>query len=290
MDERIESIISDMSAVAEDAKVTFGMLSNEQLNWKPGEKSWSVAQCLDHIIKTNEEFGPEFARLSSGARKNSFWENYSPFTGWAGRFLIKAVSEDSKKAKAPSKAIVPPSDIESGIVDRFCDHIAEVANYETDKILIDLIDLSVHHLDRIAADRVHLRMELNAGNPVAKIDQGCSRILLDNSRAFLHRLQHRHARTLRHRFVFPADEIVIEVVSVLVSIKSLRSVREHLRDVRRYGLTFLVHPIDRLLQANRVPTLENTDLPAESPLDGVIHLDDSVRDLWNAICRITKSS
>lgn len=126
MDERIESIISDMSAVAEDAKVTFGMLSNEQLNWKPGEKSWSVAQCLDHIIKTNEEFGPEFARLSSGARKNSFWENYSPFTGWAGRFLIKAVSEDSKKAKAPSKAIVPPSDIESGIVDRFCDHIAEV--------------------------------------------------------------------------------------------------------------------------------------------------------------------
>ena len=126
MDERITSIISDMSAVAEDAKAAFGNLSNEQLNWKPAEKSWSIAQCLDHLIKTNEQFYPEFAELASGTRKNSFWENISPFTGWGGRFLIKAVSEDSKKAKAPSKAIVPPSDIDPGIVDKFCDHIAEV--------------------------------------------------------------------------------------------------------------------------------------------------------------------
>jgi len=126
MDQRIESIISDMNAVADDAKASFGSLSNEQLNWKPAEKSWSVAQCLDHLIKTNEQFYPEFVKLASGNRKNSFIENYSPLTGWAGRFLIKAVSEDSKKAKAPSKAIVPPSDIEAGIVDRFCHHIAEV--------------------------------------------------------------------------------------------------------------------------------------------------------------------
>jgi hypothetical protein len=126
MDERIQSIISDMNAVAEDAKATFGSLSGDQLNWKPGEKSWSVAQCLDHIIRSNTEFYPEFEKLASGTRKNSFWENISPLTGWGGRFLIKAVSEDSKKAKAPSKAIVPPSDIEAGIVDKFCDHISEV--------------------------------------------------------------------------------------------------------------------------------------------------------------------
>ncbi len=126
MDERITSIISDMQAVAEDARAAFGGLSNEQLNWKPGEKSWSVAQCLDHIIKTNEQFYPEFAKLATGSRKNSFWENVSPLTGWGGRFLIKAVSEDSKKAKAPSKSIVPPSDIEAGIVDKFAEHIDEV--------------------------------------------------------------------------------------------------------------------------------------------------------------------
>lgn len=126
MDDRIKSIIDEMEKVAEDARATFGEMSGDQLNWKPGEKSWSIAQCLDHIIRSNTEFYPEFEKLASGTRKNSFWENYSPFTGWGGRFLIKAVSEDSKKARAPSKAIVPPSDIGADIVERFCSHIEEV--------------------------------------------------------------------------------------------------------------------------------------------------------------------
>ncbi|HLA95902.1 MAG TPA: DinB family protein [Pyrinomonadaceae bacterium] len=126
MDERIEYVTTEMTKVAGDAKTTFGDLSAEQLNWKPGEKGWSVAQCLDHIVKTNTQFYPEFEKLASGNRKNSFWENYSPLSGWGGRFLIKAVSEDSKKAKAPSKSIVPPSALDADIVDTFCAHVADV--------------------------------------------------------------------------------------------------------------------------------------------------------------------
>ncbi len=115
-----------MTKVAEDVKSTFGGLSAEQLNWKPAEKGWSVAQCLDHMIRANHEFDAEFEKLASGTRQNSFWENYSPFTGWFGRFLVKAVTEDSKKAKAPSERIVPPSEIEADIVDRFVADIADV--------------------------------------------------------------------------------------------------------------------------------------------------------------------
>ncbi len=126
MDDRINSITSQMSEAAASAAADFGHLSAEQFNWKPGEKSWSVGQCIDHIIKTNHQFYPEFDKLAAGSRQNSFWENWSPFSGWGGRFLIKAVSEDSKKAKAPSNDIVPPSDIEPDIIARFSAHIAEV--------------------------------------------------------------------------------------------------------------------------------------------------------------------
>jgi DinB superfamily len=126
MDERIQNVTSEMSKIADDAKASFAQLSAKQLNWKPAEKSWSVGQCLDHIIKTNHEFDAEFDKLAAGTRKNSFWENYSPFSGWAGRFLINAVSEDSKKTKAPSSRIVPPSDIDADIVTRFADEIIEV--------------------------------------------------------------------------------------------------------------------------------------------------------------------
>jgi DinB superfamily len=126
MDERINSITSAMADASRDAVAAFGGLSGAQLNWKPSEKGWSVAQCLEHIILTNREFDPEFKKLASGTRKNSFWETYSPFSGWGGRFLIKAVTEDSKKAKAPSNRIVPPSEVPDDIVQQFVEHIAEV--------------------------------------------------------------------------------------------------------------------------------------------------------------------
>jgi hypothetical protein len=126
MDERITQITRDLNQVAEDTRATFGNLTADQLNWKPSENGWSVGQCLEHIIKTNEQFYPEFEKIASGVRKNNFVENYSPLTGFFGRFLIKAVSEGSKKAKAPSKKIVPPSEISGDIVDRFASHIGEV--------------------------------------------------------------------------------------------------------------------------------------------------------------------
>jgi len=126
MDERITQITTALKEVAEEARSTFGPLTPEQLNWKPAENSWSVGQCFEHIIKTNEEFYPEFEKLSSGERKNSFFEKYSPFSGFFGRFLINAVTEDSKKAKTPSKKVVPPSDIDGDIVNRFALHIDEI--------------------------------------------------------------------------------------------------------------------------------------------------------------------
>ncbi len=124
MDERIEQVTGEMSSIASDVKESFGTFSPEQINWKPTEKSWSVGQCLDHLIKTNEAFAPEMEKIAAGGRKNSFLENWSPFAGFFGRFLIRAVSNDLKKAKAPSKSIIPPSDVAGDIVAKFESNIA----------------------------------------------------------------------------------------------------------------------------------------------------------------------
>ena len=125
MSERIANIKQALTASAEDARQKFGSLSAEQLNWKPAENSWSVAQCLEHLVKTNAEFYPEFEKLASGRRRNTAWQSYSPLTGFFGRFLIKAVTEDSKKAKAPSNRIVPGSDVDPMIVEHF---VADIVN------------------------------------------------------------------------------------------------------------------------------------------------------------------
>jgi len=126
MDNRIGEIKSDFRKVSEEARQAFGNFSVEQLNWKPADSGWSVGQCFEHLIKTNEQFYPELAKVSGGKRQNSFWENWSPFTGMAGRFLKNAVSTDSKKAKAPSKKVVPLSNVEPDIIERFACHIDDL--------------------------------------------------------------------------------------------------------------------------------------------------------------------
>jgi hypothetical protein len=119
MNERLQQVVQELEDISRDARETFGGLSAEQLNWKPSPDSWSIAQCLDHLIRTVEQFYPEFDKIATGIRRNTFWQSYSPFTGMGGRFLINSLRTDSKKVKTPSKAIVPPSEIDAGIVDRF---------------------------------------------------------------------------------------------------------------------------------------------------------------------------
>lgn len=126
MNPKIPKLVDGLERVAEDAKETFGDLSAEQINWKPRADSWSIGQCFDHLIKSNEAFDSEYERLSSGDRKQTFWENYSPLTSLFGNFLLRSVKNDSKKFKAPSKAIVPPSEIEPDIIERFVEHQNEL--------------------------------------------------------------------------------------------------------------------------------------------------------------------
>jgi hypothetical protein len=119
-------IIDELNKVTENVKTEFGGLNAEQLNWRVSEDSWSVGQCLDHLIKTNELFFGEFDKIAAGSRQNSFWENWSPFTKMAGNFLIKTLKSDEKKVKAPSQSIVPPSEIEPAIVAKFAAHQSEL--------------------------------------------------------------------------------------------------------------------------------------------------------------------
>ncbi len=125
MTERIQTVINDLRQTADDVRASFGSMSNEQLNWKPSETGWSVAQCLDHLIRSNVEFDDEWPKLISKTRKNSMLENWSPLTGFFGRLLISSLKKDSRKAKAPAKSIIPPSEIEPGIVNRFVANIEQ---------------------------------------------------------------------------------------------------------------------------------------------------------------------
>ena len=123
----MSDIIFELQTISENARKTFGDLSPEQINWRPSETGWSVAQCFDHLIKSNVLFFDELDKIGSGNRKNSFLESFSPLSGFFGNFLIKSLQKDARKFKVPTQKIAPPSDIDANIIEIFTAHQAQLA-------------------------------------------------------------------------------------------------------------------------------------------------------------------
>lgn len=116
---------NELAVVSKDAESKFAGLSAEQMNWRPSADSWSVGQCFEHLILTNDQISAAVQSVADGSHRNSFWENWSPFTSFFGNFLIRSMKRDDKKFKVPSEAIAPPSDVDPQIVAKF------IANNDT---------------------------------------------------------------------------------------------------------------------------------------------------------------
>jgi DinB family protein len=121
----LDGIVSRLEEITADVKESFGDLSSEQLNWKPAPESWSVGQCLEHLIMSNEGFFPELDKIVAGSRRNTLWQSWSPLSGIAGAFLVSSLKKDNQKVKTIEK-MTPASDIGAYIVDRFAVHQAEL--------------------------------------------------------------------------------------------------------------------------------------------------------------------
>lgn len=129
MSNRTDQVTTDLRATAHDVKTAFGGLSAAQLNWKPAEKSWSVAQCLDHLITTHELYFPLFEKLKTGDAKPNFWEKNSPLSRFFGKFLINGLNPTNlKKMKTTGKAQPSSSEIAAEIVVKYVDHQTRLAD------------------------------------------------------------------------------------------------------------------------------------------------------------------
>ena len=127
MSKDVAAITAELEQIGSEARGMFGTLTPEQVNWKPAPESWSIGQCLDHLIKSNELFFGDMDKIAAGTRQNSFWENWSPFTSFFGGLVISSLENDGRKSKASAVA-TPPSDVPGDIVERFVEHQDKVAD------------------------------------------------------------------------------------------------------------------------------------------------------------------
>ena len=122
----LQSLIAAANQVAADAKSTFGNLSPAQLNWKPSPERWSVGQCFDHLINSNNGYLLIFEDVLKG-RKQSVWERMPLLPGVAGKLLIKYLDPaSSRKIKAPKRFEPSQSDINASVINDFVDQQTRV--------------------------------------------------------------------------------------------------------------------------------------------------------------------
>ena len=167
----LAGLLEEFAAVAADARRAFGGLTGAQLNWKPSQKEWSVGQCLEHLIKTNEQFLPVLDAVARGGHRSSAWERVSPLSGFFGRVMVTSLRPDSgRKFKAPALFAPSASSVDEKIVERFVEHqrrLAETARAagrtDLDRIVVTspvarLVTYSLLDACRIVA--VHERRHL----------------------------------------------------------------------------------------------------------------------------------
>src|SRR3712207_9554207 len=91
----------------------------------------------------------------------------------------------------------------------------------------------LHHRERVAADGVHLRVELKARDAVAQVDQRRASVLLDYAGSFFNGLQDDYARLLRHGRVLALREVEVELAPAFGLVERGRAGVEHLLNVGR---------------------------------------------------------
>jgi hypothetical protein len=116
----LEQAKTALEEIGREARATFGALDAGQLNWRPDDTRWSVAQCFDHLLTTNRMMLQAAAEALSDARPRTLWQRVPVLPGMLGRMLVRSQSPDNARKHTTSSVAQPArSDIPADVIDRF---------------------------------------------------------------------------------------------------------------------------------------------------------------------------
>jgi hypothetical protein len=167
--QRVNEIVMRLEAVSNMVQSKFSHLTPEQLNKKSSPESWSIAQCLDHLIVTNKSYYPQFNALIEGKPVPNLWKSMPVLSRFFGNLLKRSMRPDETK-KFKTQPAFQPSQIElpPDIVCRFLESQTELKvmlyslsrfDFEKEKItspaanfitysLDDLLEITALHEER----------------------------------------------------------------------------------------------------------------------------------------------
>jgi len=123
MSDEFAKLISEAEAITKNVETVFGNLNFEQLNWKPNAKSWSIGQCFEHLIVTNNLYFPAIQKVIDGKHRNNFFSKI-PFSTDLIAVLMKNSLKPEQKRKMKTFKIFEPavSNVSETIIEDFAEN------------------------------------------------------------------------------------------------------------------------------------------------------------------------
>lgn len=128
--QRVNDIGKRLDTVSNTVQSRFSHLTLEQLNKKSSLDSWSIAQCLDHLIVTNKSYYPQYNALIEGKPIPNLWKSVPLISDFFGNLLKRSMRPDETKKFKTQPAFQPSqSNLPSDIVVKFLDSQVELKEF-----------------------------------------------------------------------------------------------------------------------------------------------------------------
>ena len=108
MSNQFSGLISNIELIQRNIKKTFGELSTSQLNWKQNENEWSIGQCLEHLIVTNNLYFENIQKVADGTHRNNLFSKIPVVPSLIG-FGMKQIFAPDWKPKMKTFKMFKPS-------------------------------------------------------------------------------------------------------------------------------------------------------------------------------------
>jgi hypothetical protein len=96
-----EEFISQYEKIGHEVENMLNDLTEEQINWKPSQKEWSVGECIQHLNITLKEYLPNLEAAVNDADQMEFAMKDPLKYSLMGRFLRKMDPPVKLKLKSP---------------------------------------------------------------------------------------------------------------------------------------------------------------------------------------------
>lgn len=103
----LAQLVSELVAVEEDADAIIAGLDDEQFNWSPAPRVWSIAQCLDHLNITNALYVAGIRPALEEARARGLRRAGPIAVSWWGRRFVGSLEPPARLKMKTPRAIVP---------------------------------------------------------------------------------------------------------------------------------------------------------------------------------------